>query len=258
MSNVDFSTVTEVTGYKVTSEQLQRMYTRYRFAAEYCEGKDVLEIACGTGQGLGYLAKTARRVVGGDFDETIVSKARDHYQDRIAVTRMDAQNLPFTDASFDAVLCFEAIYYFDDPARFISEARRVLRKDGILLICTANKDWSGFNPSPFSHTYFSAPELHALLVRQGFRTELFADCPVGGDSLPARVISLIKQSAVKLHLMPKTMKGKELLKRLFMGKLRQLPPEVDDGMGPYLRPTPITHELPVAQFKVLFAVGHAN
>lgn len=63
----DYTSVTEITGCNVTSEQLQRMYARYRFASELCDDKEVLEVACGSGQGLGYLAKKAKRVVGGDI-----------------------------------------------------------------------------------------------------------------------------------------------------------------------------------------------
>lgn len=258
MKNADFSTVTEITGYNVTSEQLQRMYTRYRFALDYCIGKEVLEVACGTGQGLGYIAMKAKKVVGGDYDENIVKRAQDHYQDRVTITRVDAQHLPFDNRSFDVVLCYEAIYYFENPERFVSEARRVLRDGGVLIICTANKNWLGFNPSPYSHRYFSAPELHGLLVQHGFQTALFADCPVQSDSFSSSVISLIKQIAVRLHLIPKTMKGKELLKRLFMGKLKTMPAEVTDDMAVYTPPVPIRVELPNTQFKVLFAVGHAD
>jgi ubiquinone/menaquinone biosynthesis C-methylase UbiE len=78
---------------------------------------------------------------------------------------IDAHNLPFDDKSFDVVILYEAIYYLEHPERFIEEARRVLRENGTLLICTANKDWSGFNPSPYTYKYFSAPEL--FLLRKG-------------------------------------------------------------------------------------------
>ena len=51
MKKIDFTTVTEITGNNVTSEQIQGMYTRYRFVSEFCKDKDVLEVACGTGLG---------------------------------------------------------------------------------------------------------------------------------------------------------------------------------------------------------------
>ena len=67
----DYTTVTEIPRGRVTREQLTRMCTRYYFASKFCEGKDVLEVGCGAGQGLGYLARKARRVVGGDCTENM-------------------------------------------------------------------------------------------------------------------------------------------------------------------------------------------
>lgn len=65
----EYGDVTETPDTKASSEQLTRLYTRYRFASEFCKDKDVLEVACGAGLGLGYLARFAKRVVGGDYDE---------------------------------------------------------------------------------------------------------------------------------------------------------------------------------------------
>jgi len=257
LKDADFSTVTEITGYNVTSEQLQRMYTRYRFASEFCEGKDVLEVACGSGQGLGYLAKKAKRIVGGDCDEKIVRLASDYYKDTIEIRQLDAHDLPFNDKSFDVVILYEAIYYLSKPEKFVSEARRVLKDNGVLLICTANKDCPGFNPSPYSHKYFSAPELFELLKKNGFiDVAIYGDCPIITNTIKDKIISAIKKVAVSLHLIPKTMKGKELLKRVFMGKLIPLPPEIKDGMAEYTPPVPITSYSPNRDFKVLFAVGN--
>jgi SAM-dependent methyltransferase len=258
ISTVDYASVTEVTGYNVTAEQIQRMFTRYQFASSYCAGKEVLEVACGTGQGLGYLARTAKRVVGGDYDGNIVKRAQDHYGDRLPIMRLDAHQLPFPDKSFDVVICFEAIYYLERPDAFVTEAHRVLRDGGVLIIGTANREWAGFNPSPYSHRYFSASELQELLSGARFSVETFADCPVSSGGMRDAVVSFIKQAAVKLHLIPKTMKGKEKLKRLFMGKLRPLPPEVTEGMSAYTSPVSIPSDLPVTQYKVIFAVGHVR
>lgn len=58
---VDYSTVTEIPGNKISKEQLTRLYHRYHFASLFCKGKDVLEVACGGGMGLGYLAKFAKK-----------------------------------------------------------------------------------------------------------------------------------------------------------------------------------------------------
>ena len=52
----DYISVTEIAGDEVTGEQIVRLGNRYYWAGCYCAGKDVVEAACGTGQGLGYLA----------------------------------------------------------------------------------------------------------------------------------------------------------------------------------------------------------
>src|SRR3954470_7406348 len=51
-ADMDYSTVTEVAGDRASSAQLERIFGRYYFASDFCAGKDVLEIACGTGQGI--------------------------------------------------------------------------------------------------------------------------------------------------------------------------------------------------------------
>lgn len=255
---VDYSSVTEITGYNISRDQLQRLFTRYYFASRFCKDKDVLEVACGSGQGLGYLARYARRVVGGDFDENIVARAKEHYGDRVDIRQFDAQNLPFNNESFDVVICYEALYYFEEPGRFIQEARRILQRGGVLIICLANKDWTGFNPSPYSYNYFSVPELHALLREVGFEVSMFADSPVDDRGVKNRIINFMKWAAVRMHLIPRTMKGKETLKRLFCGKLCPLPPEITDGMAAYTPPVQISHERKNTQFKVVFAVGHVK
>ena len=119
----------------------------------------------------------------------------------------------------------------------------------------ANKDWSGFNPCPYSHRYFSSRELYSLLKGKNFETELYADCPISSEGLRDKIISVTKQAAVNLRLIPRTMKGKERLKRLFFGKLDPLPPEITDDTADYSPPIPIPHYLPDSRHKVLFAVG---
>jgi 2-polyprenyl-3-methyl-5-hydroxy-6-metoxy-1,4-benzoquinol methylase len=71
----DFSKVTALTGIGATREQLSMLYTRYHLAARHCEGKAVLEVACGVGLGLRYISLCGRHVVGGDINEKNLSPA---------------------------------------------------------------------------------------------------------------------------------------------------------------------------------------
>jgi len=250
----DYSQVTELSGVRGSRAQLARMCQRYYFAGQYCEGKEVLEIACGAGQGLGYLARRARRVVGVDIDERVLSLARSHYGSRIEIRQMDGQGLDFPDQSFDVVVHFEAIYYLQRPDQFASEVRRVLRSGGVLVVCSANKDLPDFNPSPFSHQYFGPPELVALLRPHGFAVECFGADAVGPLSLRGHALRMLKRAAVQLDLIPKTMRGKELLKRVVFGSLVELPNEIPDAQ-PMDRPEPIPAVRPDTEHRVLFAVA---
>src|ERR1039458_7769137 len=93
----EYSTITERPGDGAHREQLSALITRYHFAAAQCGGKDVLEVCCGAGIGLGYLAREARSVVGGDIDPLNLSYARKYFRDRknIQVTELDALDTPF-------------------------------------------------------------------------------------------------------------------------------------------------------------------
>jgi ubiquinone/menaquinone biosynthesis C-methylase UbiE len=55
----------------------------------------------------------------------------------LALVRGDAENLPFRDASFDAVCCFAALHLFADPFAGLDEMRRVLGPGGRIALMTS-------------------------------------------------------------------------------------------------------------------------
>ncbi len=255
----NYTIVTEIPGNKAPKEQLERLFQRYHFAQQYCENKAVLEVACGSGMGLGYLARTSRFVVGGDIDKNLLNLSVDRYRERenIYLNLLDGQSLPFSAKSFDVVLLFEAIYYLPEPEKFISEARRVLKKDGCLLICTANKDWTDFNPSPYSQKYFGTRELHALIEKKFSRVEVYGAFPVNNHAFKNKTVSKIKRTAISFNIMPKTMKSKEKFKRLFFGKLFSLPIEIHEGIADYFPPVHISSTSQDFKHKVIFSVAYS-
>jgi SAM-dependent methyltransferase len=245
--------VTETPGDEITEEAASMLVTRYEQAARLAEGKDVLEVACGAGQGLGYLAGRARRVVGGDLTERLLAIAHHRYDGWIPLVRLDAHQLPFAAASFDVVVLHEAIYYLRAAEHFILECRRVLRGGGTLVVTTVNREWTDFNPSPYSHWYPSACELQASL-RHGFvNVEVYGAFPASAKTVRDRLISVTKRAAVSLGLVPRTMKGKRLLKRAFLGKLVPVPPVITDNFAPCAPLTILDMGRPHPEFKVLCA-----
>jgi SAM-dependent methyltransferase len=69
--------------------------------------------------------------------------------------------LPFEDASFDLVTCFEAFHYVEDPVHGVAEIRRVLRPGGTALV-SVPLVWE-YDPRILEHRY-TGPELAALFA----------------------------------------------------------------------------------------------
>ncbi len=254
-SPADYSNVTEVPGLRITREGVALLRSRYAFAADFCAGKRVLEVGCGAGIGLNYLARYARSIVGGDYTGPLLRGAQQELQHRCPLVQLDAHCLPFRDGSFDIVILFEAIYYLADPAQFVRECRRVLDLGGLLLLCTVNRECSSFNPSPFSKHYLSAVELRQLLREHGFDAEVHGTFPLHAATLKQQWTEKIRRAAIHLRLIPRTMKGKEFLKRLFYGRLEMLGTDLHEYE---MRTEPLCPLAPGADatsYKVLYAVG---
>jgi len=251
----DFVSVTELAGDEVSAEQVERICRRYYWAGEYCRGKDVLEVACGAGQGVGYLAGLSGSVMAGDVSQPILAIAARHYGDRFAFRQFDAHKMPFEASTFDVLVIFEAIYYIRDLDQFFAECKRVLRPRGVLLIVTANKDLFDFNASPHSFRYLGVPELNHELGRFGFACEFFGDTPVQAVSIRQRVLRPFKMIASRLGLIPKTTSGKKLLKRLVFGKLVKMPAEIREDTCLHVKPSTLDPSVPDIGHKVIFCAA---
>ena len=253
----DFTTVTETWGLAASPEQLAMQYFRYRVAAGLTASGDVLEIGCGSGMGLPYLAGHSRRVVGGDYTMGLLQEARSHLPTNDLV-RLDAQHLPFRDGSFDAVLMLEMIYYIADQDAAFAECRRVLRPDGALMVCVPNPERPDFNPSPFSTRYPSARDLVRLFRANGFEVEVSGAFPVEAESSRDRVLAPIRHVAVRYKLIPNSMRMKSMVKRVLYGKLPKLG-AVHDGMANGERLVGVSVDgSPVRDFKNLYAIGRVR
>lgn len=90
----DFHDVTEMAGEPITNEQTDRLCHRYSWASQYCSGKDVVEVACGTGPGIGLLSRLDRSFESGDYGDTRVDQVRRHYGNRVVVRQFDAPAQP--------------------------------------------------------------------------------------------------------------------------------------------------------------------
>jgi SAM-dependent methyltransferase len=110
---------------------------RYRWAAQLAEGRDVLDAACGVGFGAHLLHRAgARSVTGIDAFAGAIVEARERGHDGLRFEIGNLLELPLEPASFDLVVCFEAIEHVAEQERMLDEIKRVLRPGGVLAIST--------------------------------------------------------------------------------------------------------------------------
>jgi len=118
---------------RVMTAGLDRRWRRITVEQVVRKGDRVLDACCGTGD----LAVAARAhgadVVGLDFSEAMLERARAKSSE-IEWVRGDVLALPFDDASFDAVTVGFGIRNVDDLEAGLRELRRVLRRGGRVAI----------------------------------------------------------------------------------------------------------------------------
>ena len=119
----------------------------------------------------------------------------------------------------------------------------------------SHEDLYDFNPSPHSYKYYGVVELRELFSKHGFKTEFFGDTPVETGSWRQRMLRPIKKIVVSLGLMPKSMAGKKLLKRLVFGNLVKMPAEIDENTSQYIEPNRIASDTPDTRHKVIYCAA---
>lgn len=69
----NFTAITELPHSLLHEEQWTRILQRYHLGARSAHGKDVLEVACGAGIGLGLLQQHARSLIGCDYTGQVLA-----------------------------------------------------------------------------------------------------------------------------------------------------------------------------------------
>ena len=126
---------------------------RYALAREFCENKEVLDIACGEGYGSNLLSLIARKVIGVDISEVTISHASEKYRKKNLTFKVgNTSRIPCENNSFDVVVSFETIEHHDEHKEMFDEITRVLKKDGILIISSPEKSiYSSRDPNNLFH-----------------------------------------------------------------------------------------------------------
>ena len=111
----------------------QRVVAQLLTAASVGAGARVLDVGTGPGWVAGQAAERGALVVGIDVAEAMIARARTAYPG-LEFRRADAHELPFANATFDAVVGNLAVMHLSRPERAMAEFARVLRPSGRLAL----------------------------------------------------------------------------------------------------------------------------
>ncbi len=144
---------------------------RYESILSICAGKNVVDAACGEGYGSSFIAEKAACVIGIDISHEAIENAKGKYQkENLHYYEASVERIPVEDNWADVFVSYETIEHVteDIQRKFLKEIRRILKKDGILIMSSPDK--RNYSDIPQFHNEFHVHELYfeefdALLKR---------------------------------------------------------------------------------------------
>lgn len=103
--------------------------------AEKNISKNVLDVGCASGWFLSEFALRYPKAVfaGVDVHKKAIDYGKKRYKN-LKLICSDAHSLPFSNGSFDVIICAEVLEHVENPKKVLKEIKRVLSKDGIAII----------------------------------------------------------------------------------------------------------------------------
>ena len=135
---------------------------------------DVADLGCGEGYLTLESARWARRVTAVDRSREVLARGKELAARRkltnITWKRGDLENVPLPDRSVDLVLLSQALHHAAEPARALTEAHRILRPGGRVLVLDLRQHEEAWVRSKLGDKWlgFSDAALRSLLRDAGF------------------------------------------------------------------------------------------
>ncbi|MCL2356063.1 MAG: class I SAM-dependent methyltransferase [Defluviitaleaceae bacterium] len=110
---------------------------------DFQPGMTVLEIGCGTASGWRKKNLPEKvEIILSDFSPLMLQKARDSLRGEavFSFAQLDAQNIPYPNADFDAIIANHMLYHVPDKNKSLSEIRRVLKPGGRFFASTLGEN----------------------------------------------------------------------------------------------------------------------
>jgi 2-polyprenyl-3-methyl-5-hydroxy-6-metoxy-1,4-benzoquinol methylase len=150
---------------------------RHRLVTAHVAGGRLLDVGCGGGDYLGWVAQQPGwQAVGLERTPGIARAAMSCF--RVPVVLGDIEQAGFAAGSFDAVTLWAVLEHVPDPVRSLAECARMLRPGGVLVVRTLAAEawaarffgacWVGYD-APRVLSVFTRRALHRALNRAGLR-----------------------------------------------------------------------------------------
>ncbi|HAM15939.1 MAG TPA: SAM-dependent methyltransferase [Eggerthellaceae bacterium] len=145
---------------------------------------DLLDVGCGTGPMIELLAGEFpdRKFTGLDLTPRMIEVAREKQIVSAEFVVGDSENLPFDDASFDAVICANSFHHYPNPQMFFNGVARILRPGGRLVL----RDYTTVAPIVWLMNHVEMPLANLL----------------GHGDVRGYTIDQVRALCVRAHLLP--------------------------------------------------------
>lgn len=105
------------------------------------ENIHILDIGCGNGKMLGYLQKRTNSYIHGfDYSANAIKSARKTFQTNADFKQGVLGDIDYSPEQFDVITSMDTIYFAPDMEKFLLQAIRWLKKDGVLFVCYQEGD----------------------------------------------------------------------------------------------------------------------
>ncbi len=144
-----------------------------RFVERVLRGATVLDVGCGPGRDLAWLAERGLAVVGGDLSAGMLAQARK--QTDAPLVRINMCHQPFADGAFGGIWSSASLLHLPKALApvALAEMRRLLAPGGPLLLSIQAGEGEGWEMSPYGpverfFARYQPEEVEALLSSAGF------------------------------------------------------------------------------------------
>ena len=157
----------------------EQMYELLRLVVRQ---KTVLDLATGTGVIAKHIVRYADHIEATDASQEMIEQAKQGVKStKLYFSVQDMFHLPYADQSFDVVIVVNALHIVPESEKALSEIRRVLKDDGVLVAPTfthADNAFFGKVKAFFMklagfplHSKWTSPEYLAFLRENGWTVQ---------------------------------------------------------------------------------------